>query len=291
MKSPTILTLLGVSLIVGGCSALKKQSGETAGSGDARPLFPVTTENSQGLKAIALDGRWYVKTVAGKTLAGIDDYEWPFVEFVPAEARFYGNNGCNVINGSYRIGTAQTLTLSDIATTMRLCPDDSIGFLIDDALNNTASYSTSQTADGTKILSLHNARNFTVMTLRKSEIDFIAGPWQVTEIDGKPCEAPDARLIFDVDAGKVYGNAGCNRLNGELSRDPRIAASVQFANLATTRMMCPFIDSETRLLLALENVATARTGGHNTLELLSPAGAVLVKLTRLTKADLQQSEN
>lgn len=288
-KTSRILILAGIALSTTGCALIKSRNATTVDSGDARPLFPVTVVNTTSGHAIGLEGRWYVKTVGRMTLNDIEDADWPFIEFVAPEARFYGNDGCNIINGSYRLGQAQTLTLSDIATTMRFCPDDTLSYHIVAALNSTRNFATSLAPDGSSILSLNNDKNIPVMTLRKSTIDFLAGPWQVVEINGTPCSAADARLIFDVNTNRITGNAGCNRLNGEITRDPKHSSSVQFSNLATTRMTCPDIQTESALLIALEEVASARKHG-NYAELQSASGTVVIKLKKLTKEDLQPSE-
>jgi len=285
-KNLIAISILSVACLSVGCSSLKRMNNKTVDTGDTPPLFPITTVTTDGNRDVSLEGRWYIRTVGMTRLVDIEDADWPFVEFVPAEARFYGTNGCNVINGSYHTGADRSLSLSNIATSLRLCPDDSLSYLINDALTATSGYSTSPAPDGSTVLSLHNQRNFTVMTLRKSDIDFLTGPWQVVKINGEECTAPDARLVFDISGNRISGNAGCNRLIGELTRDPKVSASVQFSNLATTRMMCPDMQSESALLIALEMVQSARQKG-NIAELLSSSGKVVVELERLSKQDLQ----
>lgn len=289
-KTTKLALFAGVALALTGCSFLQKQNAKTVNSGDARPLFPVTTQvtTSTG-KPVDLAGRWYIKTVGTLTLNGIEDADWPYIEFEPSEGRFYGNNGCNVLNGSYRVGSDQAMSFSDLATTMRLCPEDSIEFLISDALNRTVAFSTAPAPGGGTILSLHNDQNWTLMSLRKSEISFLAGPWRVVEINATECDAPDATLIFDTNANKITGNAGCNRLSGDIQRDPMKASSVQFSNLATTRMTCPYIQTESALLIALEEVTGAKISG-NTLELTTSSGKTVIKLKKLSKSDLSTSE-
>lgn len=288
-KTLIAISIFGVACLSVGCSSLTRLNQKTVDTGDAPPLFPVTTVNIDGNRDVSLEGRWYIRTVGMTKLADIEDADWPFVEFVPAEARFYGTNGCNVINGSYRTGADRSLSLSNIATSLRFCPDDSLGYLIDDAMTSTTAYSTSLSPDGSTVLSLYNQNKFAVMTLRKSDIDFLSGPWQVVGINGEECTAPDARLVFDIPGSRISGNAGCNRLNGELTRDPNVSASVQFSNLATTRMTCPDIQSESALLIALEMVHSVRHK-ENRAELLSSSGNVVVELERLSKQDLQNSD-
>lgn len=281
MKHSLITSTLGVALLLSGCSSLKKNNSDSFHSGDAIPLYPVTTT---GKSATGLDGRWYIKTIGTITLRHFEDAEWPYLEFVPAEARFYGHDGCNIINGSYRLPAGNDLELSEIATTMKLCPADTLAYPIANTLNNTRSFTTGNGPDGSHTLNLLSSNGKTLMTLRSSDIDFLNGPWQVVAINGHDINVPDARLIFDVAANTITGNAGCNRLSGELTRNPQISASVQFSNLATTRMTCPDIETESALLIALEEVTHAR---HNKeyVELLDNANKVVIKLQKLTKSD------
>lgn len=285
-KLSAIISILGVAMAVSGCSIMKKSSRETANSGDAMPLYPVNGSGANAPRsATSLNGHWYVNTVGTITLSGIEDDQWPFIDFVETEGRFYGNDGCNLLNGSYRVGPTQTLTLSEVAATMRLCEGDSLAYPIARALDATASYSVATRADGQTILSLHNSKNLTVMTLRKSDIDFLNGPWQVVGINGKEVNVADARLIFDVAEGKVTGNAGCNRLMGEITRNPQVVSSVQLSGLATTRMTCPDIATESALLIALEEVVSAKSEGNGFVSLLDSDGKAIVKLKRLSRAD------
>lgn len=280
-KSPLIFAALVAAISLSGCSLLKRQAASTVDSQDAMPLYPVTTQTPAD---VSLDGHWFMRTVGSMKLSGIDE-EWPFLEFVPTEGRFYGNNGCNIINGSYHVGPKQTLKLSEVAATMRLCPSDSLEYPVARALDAVRSYSVSTAKDGSTILSLHDGKNLTVMTLKKSDIDFLNGPWRVTKINGNAVENPDCRLIFDVAEGTVSGDTGCNILNGQLTREPAVSGSLGFSHLRTTRMMCPEISTEQALLIALEEVTSARHSGKS-VDLMNSAGDVIIHLTRLSKSDL-----
>lgn len=286
-KTPLLLILSGIALLTASCSVFKKNRAETFNTGDAIPLYPVATSTTADR---SLAGHWYIKSVGATTLHSIDDEEWPFIEFVPTEARFYGLDGCNVVNGSYRVGNGNTLELSNIATSMKLCEGDSLAYPIARALNATRGFTLSAGSDGTSLLNLLDEAQRTVMTLRKSDIDFLNGAWQVTAVNGKEINVADARLVFDVDANTVRGNAGCNRLMGDISRNPQVSAALQLTNLATTRMTCPDIQTESALLIALEEVATAKHKNDSTVDLLDAGGHTVVTLHRLSKDDLIKNE-
>lgn len=282
-KSPLISAAVVAAIALSGCSLLKRQEASTVNSQDAMPLYPVTTQTPAD---ISLDGHWFIRTVGSMKLSGFDE-EWPFLEFVPTEGRFYGNNGCNILNGSYHVGPKQTLKLSEVSATMRLCPADSLEYPIAHALDAVNSYSVTASKDGSTILSLHDAKNMTVMTLRKSDIDFLNGAWQVEAIKGNKVDNPDCRLIFDVTEGTVSGDTGCNILNGQMVREPSVSGSLGFTHLRTTRRMCPDISTEQALLIALEEVTTAKhSSGGKSVNLLNSSGEVIIHLTPLKKSDL-----
>lgn len=279
-KSPLLIATLTVAATLTGCSLLKRQEASTVNSQNAMPLYPVTVYSDASLA-----GHWFIRSVGNITVTGYEE-EWPFLEFVPTEARFYGNNGCNIINGSYRIGSTQTLELSNVAATMRLCPSDSLEFPIARALDDVKSFSVTTATDGSTVLSLHNAKNLTVMTLFKSDIDFLNGAWKVASINGKEIENSECRLIFDVPEGRVSGDTGCNILNGQLTREPSVSGSLGFSHLATTRRMCPDISTEQSLLIALEEVTFARHSNGKSVDLLDRNGIPVLHLLPLSKSDL-----
>lgn len=284
-KYPLQIALFGAlaAISVTGCSLLRKEQASTVNSTDAMPLYPVTANT---YAEQSLDGHWFIRTVGSVKLSGYEDEEWPFIEFVPAEGRFYGNNGCNIINGSYKVGSAQTLTLSHVATTLMLCQGDTLEFPIARAIDAVRSFSVTTEANGSTLLSLHNDKNLTVMTLRKSDIDFLNGAWKVASINGKTVDNPDCRLVFDTAEGTVHGDTGCNILNGQLTRELQVSGSIGFSNLATTRRMCPDIQTEQSLLIALEEVKSARKTDAG-VDLLDAQGQTLIRLTKLAKEDIR----
>lgn len=285
MTRKSLLYILS-PLLLCSCSLFQRAGQTTAANApQALPLFPTDDVEFE----TSLSGHWYIRTVAGEKVAPPveDDAEAPYLEFVPTEARFYGSNGCNIINGDYQVGAAQSLHFFSIATTMRLCPGNDLELPIARALDATRSFSI--TSDkGAKILALHNADKLTVMTLRCSDIDFINGAWQVTKIYSDKVTNPDCRLIFDVNEGRINGDTGCNMLMGELRRERNESRNISFSGLSTTRRMCPDIKLEQSLLIALEEVTNVRHGQGNSIELLNSQGAPIIHLTPIPKSALRQ---
>lgn len=106
--------------------------------------------------------------------------------------------------------------------------------------------------------------------------------WTLTESDGQPVtpsgDKNDAHLLFFT-PNKVSGSTGCNRLTGtfELSGGNKI----RFSPLATTRMMCPNADAESRFVKAM---GTVDTYGVTDMTLLLSNGQTVVARFSATPA-------
>ena len=282
MTSRLVFIAASAALTLSGCSsansAMGKKKAENTPVETAEKTAPVVNHTEKDLA-----GHWYISSVGNVKLHGYED-EWPFIQFESAEHRFYGSDGCNVMNGGYTAGAGQKLSVGHGAMTMRMCPTDPVP--TGRTISETASFSITVNQAGTQVLSLRNAANNTIMTLEKSDIEFLNGAWQVVEIDGRKVTNPDVKLVIDVPEGRVHGNTGCNLLNGAITRDPMVVSSVQFSSLATTRMMCPPGENyESALLISLEEVYSGRRADNKGAELLSNSGKTLIKLTPLSRAD------
>lgn len=86
-------------------------------------------------------------------------------------------------------------------------------------------------------------------------VDF-AGEWNIVEVNGEKVNAENTPFLgFDKDGNRLYGNAGCNRLVGTFSLDTVNAGKISFEQVGATRMMCPDMKLEQRVLEALNKVA------------------------------------
>ena len=71
-----------------------------------------------------------------------------------------------------------------------------------------------------------------------------------TEINSQNSERKIPALQFNLPEEKVYGNTGCNQLNGSISLED---SSLSFTKIVTTKMACPG-DTESRFMEALQQV-------------------------------------
>ena len=229
--------------------------------------------------ASKLDGEWTVWTVGGKKVTG---EERPYVNFSVSEGRIYGNNGCNTVNGNFTTGEGQTLRISNVISTMMACADAPFEAAINQALEN-ARYFTVSKQGHELYLDLLYASKHTIMVLRRHNMEFLNGAWTPIEIGAKPNANTEVEMVIDIAEQKVHGRTGCNIMNGSLLIDPDKTNSIQFLDIATTRMMCEReqMATETALLVALESVEHAKTGKNGTVVMTDKDGKTVLVLKHI----------
>ena len=98
-----------------------------------------------------------------------------------------------------------------------------------------------------------------LMTLEKKaapevSLSDLSGEWVIELVNGKKIvgTAEVTPFIgFNLDESRIYGNVGCNTINGALMQEDGKPNSLRFDNVATTMMMCPDMETETIVLNAL----------------------------------------
>ena len=190
--------------------------------------------------------------------------------------RLYGSNGCNIINGDFTLSGNSKLKIGNVISTMMACPDAPYEQAINLALEATQSFDITKKGHE-YYLELRDSRGNNLMTLRKHNMDFLNGTWEVSEING------DMQMVIDIQEQKLHGNTGCNIVNGSLMIDPDKSNSIQFQNLGTTRMACPedIMKGETALLVALESVEYAQKGKTGTVVMLDKNNAPVLVLKKV----------
>ncbi|MDE6629361.1 MAG: META domain-containing protein, partial [Muribaculaceae bacterium] len=233
-----------------------------------------------------VNGEWTIYSVRDETVTG---EERPYITFDLAANRFYGSNGCNIINGNIKLGEKGAMRLSEVISTMKMCQDAPFEYLINVALDDVRSYTPRQEGSIT-FLDLKGASGNVTMVLRRHNMDFLNGAWKVLTLNGTPLEQEDdATMTINIPDLKIHGTTGCNIFNGTLFIDPDKRRSMQFADIATTRMMCPPDSRETEFLLALESVESARQTGENIITMYDNEGAELFTMERIPMRPDQES--
>lgn len=241
-----------------------------------QPVSAVYT--SEELAKGVVKGDWAIEKVNGKKAVG---EKAPFLKFVPDEKRVYGNNGCNIINASYRYNPADsTISFGNMISTMMSCAMEGItDYEINAALDATRAYSWRLSGDD-YYLTFYDADRRPVMELMHQNFQFLNGTWAVREISGQSVDVPDMKLVIDVDEGKLHGNTGCNIINGTLETDMDAANSISFQQIAMTRMACPEPNYETQLVVALEEAMKAKPLQGGKVALLNSENKAVLLLER-----------
>lgn len=91
------------------------------------------------------------------------------------------------------------------------------------------------------------------------------GEWNVIEMNGKNLDPASTHqfLVFDIARKYISGNAGCNRIMGDVQYSDTQKNIVKFPKIASTRMACPDMTEERELLSTLEKVVRFEAVGEN----------------------------
>lgn len=107
--------------------------------------------------------------------------------------------------------------------------------------------------------------------------------WEIIGMDGDEIRADRPVYIDLSEDQKVSGFAGCNRVMG--SYEISSGNKVQFENLATTRMACPNLDLENKILKLLDSANHFKIE-NETAYLSRGEGPVLIELRRMEDSDI-----
>lgn len=235
----------------------------------------------QAVQTIDLTGEWNIVTVNGDTIKAENT---PYLGLDMAEKRLYGNAGCNRMMGTFEADSLQPgkIKFGQIGTTRMMCPDMDTESKVLQTLNNVKGYA--GTEEG---LVLTDTEGNTLMTLEKRETpafsaENLGGEWIVSAIGneqvGKMEKTP--YLAFDFAEKRVHGNAGCNIINGSFSQEEGNANSLKFSQMISTMMACPDMDTERKILDALNKVSSFALNEDDTVSLLDAEGTPVLTLTR-----------
>lgn len=237
------------------------------------------TYNPKELEAGAISGDWAIEDVFGQPAVG---EKAPYLKFVESEKRMFGNNGCNTINATYSCNPADsTLIFDNFITTMMFCNKPGLTDIdINTAIASTRFYTWEEDENSFYHLSFYDENHHKLMGLLRQNFDFLDGAWKVTEINDEPVKINNMKLVFDVDEHKIHGNTGCNVMNGDFFTDRDTPNSISFEGIAVTMMLCPQMEYQTALLVALEEAEKAKPVNKDQVWLLDSNGKKVLTLTR-----------
>lgn len=282
MKFSHLFIMAAVITTISSCSIIGPKKNTVSGAA----AKPVKTENgnsksSETSNAIAsIDGEWTIVSAAGKAIPTNDDM--PYVTFENKTGKFFASDGCNIINGYYSLSADGKLSLSNVLSTMKMCPDSDYGSSISHTLSGAATLTVkTNTVGHESYIRFYNSKGTEIMSARKHNMDFLNGNWKITAVNGTPINNDEITVFIDINELKVHGNAGCNFFNGVIYINPEKSNAIDFSNLASTRMTCPDIAQESAILLALEETASAIQGSEGNVMLLNSSGKELLTLRKI----------
>ena len=89
----------------------------------------------------------------------------------------------------------------------------------------------------------------------KTDVKKLEGKWNIVEVKGeKILKEGLPNMEFDMKDNKVHGNAGCNIFNSTVVLDDQDISSITINPAATTMMACPDMETEGKILKALNEV-------------------------------------
>jgi heat shock protein HslJ len=204
--------------------------------------------------------RWVLDSFADETgtLAIVPETVFADAEF--AAHRISGFGGCNEFGGLYRAG-GRTLVVSDVASSLKLCDDETSAFeqsylaLLDQSRFYTARGDT---------LTIYGAGRTPLLRFDAAPRNPLLGAWVVASLGDDagtvtgPVEGSELEVVFRI--GTLGGFAGCNSFSGVYSTNGN---AMWVSPLALTRIACDdaLMTQESAFVSALEGVAFVEDRG------------------------------
>ncbi|MBM6960265.1 META domain-containing protein [Bacteroides caecigallinarum] len=230
-------------------------------------------------KSVDISGEWNVVSVKGEQVEGN-----PYIGFDLAEGRIYGNAGCNRIMGGVEVDSVNPgkIGFTGVGATRMMCPDMETEQKVLEALNEVAGYQASSAG-----VELTDKDGNVLMSLEKKEapavsVNDINGKWNITKVEGAAVEIADKTpfISFNVAENAVHGNGGCNIINGSFSQEEGNPSSLKFGQMISTMMAGPGMETERKVLSAMNKVASFVVNEDGTLSLIDVADNEVLLLVK-----------
>lgn len=246
-------------------------------------------------KSVDLSGEWNIVAVEGQSISGESS---PFIGFNIEEGRIYGNAGCNRIMGSVAIDTINPgqMHLSQVGATRMMCPDMNTEQKVLAALNNVSGFQASANGveltdkSGKVVISLEKRDSEVAPVSESVSVNALEGEWIIKTVDGAAVEVADKTpfLAFNVEEKTVHGNAGCNIVNGSFSQEEGKSESLKFGQMISTMMAGPGMETEGKVLAALNTVVSFALNADGTLSLKNSDNVDVLVLEKNTGESLSK---
>ena len=213
--------------------------------------------SKEALSLSSMNGEWNIIEINGSAVVPGQGQQLPFIGF-DTTGKVYGYSGCNRIIGSVDVNAKPgTIDLGALGSTRMACPDMTLEQNVLGALAQVKGYKKM----GKENMALCNASNRPVVILAKKAADVkvadLQGEWKITDVNGEAVPTGMEKqpfIAFDVKEQRVHGNAGCNLINGGFKTEEGNALSISFPGMASTMMACPDMETEGKIMGALNEV-------------------------------------
>lgn len=235
-------------------------------------------------KVSPVEGEWNIVEVDGKAV-NMESGSSPTIGFDVLNHRIYGNSGCNRMMGSFEIipSNSRSLVFGQIGSTRMACPDMATEKNVLAAMDKVKSYK-EVSGKGSARLALCDEKGHPVMMIERAPLNVssLNGEWRVISIKGSPVGKSETEpfIGFDINEKRIYGNAGCNNINGSYSQEESKPLSLRFGQVISTMMACPDMDTEAAMLKALDQVKSFKFDGKDKVELYGEKNDLLFSLAR-----------
>ena len=226
-----------------------------------------------------LYGEWDIETIRKKPIS-TRERAYLYLDF--NAHKVYGNNGCNSINGTFK-QSGNDISFRDMITTSASCHNSTSERTVMKTLSEVQHYSLSILYQ-IEILNLLNSKGQVLMTLRRQNLDLLNGAWLVKEVAGQNVAEKNVRVVVDAVMKTIHGNTGCNIINGIINIDPSKDLAIQFEDLHSSGNEGENIETETAILVALEQTESCKRINESEMGLLDGKGHIVLVLSRI---DLQ----
>ena len=280
IKSIIIVALIAaVALCPLDTSAKKKQKYEKHTVSIADNVAPGTQSPQPvviGDPARQLYGEWNIVTLKKKKVV-TPTRAYIYLDF--NGGKLYGNNGCNSINGHFTLN-GDNIKFSNLIATTVPCHSTTSERSVMKGLEEVAAFRVSRLYN-MDYMDLLNSRGNVVMTLRRQNLDFLNGPWIVKEINTSNVSQKNMRVVIDAVMQTIHINSGCNIVSGIINIDTTKDFAVQFEALTPTRNVCEELaETETALLIALEQTESCKRINDNEMAFMNNKGKIVVVINR-----------
>ena len=240
----------------------------------------MSCKSSKQAVVVDLSGEWNIVAVDGQKVAAA---EVPYIGLDMANKSLHGNAGCNRLLGSFELDSIHpgTIRFTQVGATRMMCPDMETETKVLAALNKVAGYG--ETTEG---VVLTDAEGNTLLTLVKREapvvsVNDLKGEWIISQIEGEEVGKTEnvPFIALNTDEKRLHGNAGCNVINGGFEQDADQPSSLRFTQVISTMMACPDMETEGKILQALNKVRSFAKGqADGTMVLMDENGAEVMVL-------------